>query len=228
MGSTNEFDTFILPLGRTFMNISSMAITTQQATSELEPWLDLKGMVVMVTGASSGIGREFCIDLAKSGCRIIAAARRTDRLKSLCDEINNVHTSNGHVNHNEARKVNNGVIAVAVELDVSADGPAIEDSVRKAWSAFGHIDALINNAGIRGPYRSLLDLKEEDWDRTFGTNVKGSWLVSKYVCQQMLASNQEGSIINISSIAGLNRLLPHGAVAYASSKSALNTMTKVM
>ncbi|KAK9069272.1 hypothetical protein SSX86_013388 [Deinandra increscens subsp. villosa] len=199
-----------------------MTISTQQPTNcELEPWRDLKGMVVMVTGASSGLGREFCIDLAKAGCKIIAAARRVDRLKSLCDEINN-----DHVNQTIARNL---VMAVAVELDVSADSPVIENSVKKAWRAFGRIDALINNAGIRGPYKKSLDLEEEDWDRTYRTNVRGSWLVSKYVCQHMLAFDQEGgSIINISSISGVNRMLPHGAIAYASSKSALNTMTQVM
>lgn len=73
-----------------------------------------------------------------------------------------------------------------------------------------------------------IKLLEEDWDRTFRTNARGSWLVSKYICQQMVAFNQGGSIINISSIAGANRFLPSGAIAYASSKTALNTMTKVM
>ncbi|KAL8213731.1 hypothetical protein R6Q57_003180 [Mikania cordata] len=69
-----------------------MDISTEHRTNrEPEPWRDLTGTIVMVTGASSGIGREFCIDLAKSGCRIIAAARRTDRLKSLCDQINNAN-----------------------------------------------------------------------------------------------------------------------------------------
>lgn len=73
-----------------------------------------------------------------------------------------------------------------------------------------------------------MNLAEEDWDRAFRTNVRGSWLVSKYVCQQMVARNREGSIINISSTAGLNRGHLPGALAYASSKSALNTMTKVI
>uniref|UniRef100_UPI001CB99C89 3-oxoacyl-[acyl-carrier-protein] reductase FabG-like n=1 Tax=Erigeron canadensis TaxID=72917 RepID=UPI001CB99C89 len=181
--------------------------------NQLEPWIDLKGKVVMVTGASSGIGWEFCLDLANSGCHVIAAARRTDRLKSLCDQINNK---------------NGDVLAVAVELDVSADGAVIESCVKKAWDAFGRIDALINNAGIRGPVRNPLNLSEEDWDRTFRTNVTGSWLVSKYVGQKMVASNHGGSIINISSTAGLNRGHLPGALAYATSKAALNTMTKVM
>lgn len=79
-----------------------------------------------------------------------------------------------------------------------------------------------------GPVKSALDLLEEDWDGTYGTNVRGTWLVSKYVCRRMVASNQEGSVINISSIVGVQRTYPPGGVAYASSKSALDTMTKVM
>ncbi|KVI03430.1 uncharacterized protein LOC112512762 [Cynara cardunculus var. scolymus] len=201
-----------------------MRVSTQPVAScELEPWRDLRGTIVMVTGASSGIGWEFCIDLAKAGCKIIAAARRTDRLKALCDKINNLDISDDQV-----RNENNDVQAVAVELDVSAHGPSIEASVLKAWKSFGRIDALINNAGIRGPVRYTLNLSEEDWERTFRTNVTGSWLVTKYVGLQMLAFNQGGSIINISSTAGLNRGHLPGALAYASSKSALNTMTKVM
>lgn len=101
---------------------------------DLEPWCQLDNKVVMVTGASSGLGREFCLDLAKAGCRIVAAARRVDRLKSLCDEINKPSS----------------IRAVAVELDICADGAAIESSVQKAWEAFGRIDVLINNAGVRG------------------------------------------------------------------------------
>ncbi|WMV07638.1 hypothetical protein MTR67_001023 [Solanum verrucosum] len=54
----------------------------------MESWKDLKGKVVMITGASSGIGRELCLDLVKAGCSIIAAARRIDKLKSLCNHIN--------------------------------------------------------------------------------------------------------------------------------------------
>ncbi|XP_071686636.1 uncharacterized protein [Rutidosis leptorrhynchoides] len=174
----------------------------------------------MVTGASSGLGWELCNDLAKYDCRIIAAARRTHNLKALCDKINNLDQT-------EVRN-NTNVRAVAVQLDVSADGPTIEACVKKAWDIFGRIDVLINNAGITGPLKSPLDLPEEDWDQAFKTNVRGSWLVSKYVGLQMRVHNQGGSIINISSISGVNRCLQHGAVAYASSKASLDTMTKVM
>ncbi|KAF4364607.1 hypothetical protein F8388_015298 [Cannabis sativa] len=188
---------------------------------DMEPWLDLQGKVVMVTGASSGLGRDFCVDLAKAGCRVVAAARRVDRLKSLCDEINSLALSTPSSSSGSVR-------AMAVELDVCADGPTIKKSVQRAWEAFGRIDALVNNAGIRGNVRSPLDLSEEEWNNVMKTNLTGTWLVSKYVCIQMRDKGHGGSVINISSIAGLSRGQLPGAAAYASSKAGVNTLTKVM
>ncbi|XP_076913961.1 uncharacterized protein LOC143572789 [Bidens hawaiensis] len=198
-----------------------MVSSKQKANLEPEPWRDLRGKVVMVTGASSGIGWELCIDVSKSGCRIIEAARRMDRLKALCDEIYSLEIHGCHANQSD-------ILVVAVELDVSVDSQTIQASVHKAWGAFGRIDALINNAGITGPLQISLDLSQEDWETTYKTNIRGPWLVSKYVCHRMCAFNCEGSIINISSVAGLGRVHPHRKVAYCSSKSALDTVTKVM
>lgn len=184
--------------------------------------LKLEGKVVLVTGASAGIGREFCLNLAKSGCRIIATARRIDRLCSLCDEIN------GLVSSSSSSLVSGGVRAVGIELDVCADGSTIDSSVQKAWDAFGRIDAVINNAGIRGNVKSPLDTTEEEWNSTFKTNLTGVWLVSKSVCIRMRDAKIGGSIINISSIAGLNRGHLPGSAAYSASKAAVNTLTKMM
>ncbi|GLT28010.1 hypothetical protein SLA2020_029690 [Shorea laevis] len=189
---------------------------------QLELWNDLTDKVVLVTGASSGLGREFALDLAKAGCRIIAAARRVGRLRELCDEINRLAFRSSEPESNAGRR------AVALELDVCADAATIERSVQKAWDAFGRIDALVNNAGVRGTVKTPLELSEEEWDLVFKTNLKGSWLVSKYVCIRMRDANQGGSVINISSITGLNRGQSPGAVAYASAKAGVNTMTKVM
>lgn len=179
----------------------------------MEPWKNLNGIVVMVTGASSGIGRELCLDLAKAGCSIIAAARRVDRLKSLCDEINSEGIQ----------------LAYAVELDITANGATIEVAVQIAWNTFGRIDALVNNAGVRGSLSSSLKLSEEEWNHTFNTNLRGAWLVSKYVCRRMHDAKQSGgSVINISSAAALNRAPLPGSLAYASSKTALDMITKIM
>ncbi|XP_055820031.1 uncharacterized protein LOC129888974 [Solanum dulcamara] len=181
----------------------------------MEPWNDLSGKIVMVTGASSGIGLEFCLNLAKAGCRIIAAARRVDRLKSLCEKINS--DSEGPQR------------AIAVELDVSADAATVESAVQIAWDAFGRIDVLVNNAGVRGSVCSSVELTEEEWNNTYNTNLRGAWLVSKYVCRHMSNAKQGGgSVINITSMAGLNRVVVPGTIAYASSKMALDMVTKIM
>ncbi|GMH20216.1 hypothetical protein Nepgr_022057 [Nepenthes gracilis] len=196
----------------------------EQPVGHQEPWRSLGDKVVMVTGASSGIGREFCVDLAKAGCRVIAAAHRTDLLQSLCDQINRFSSSS----HSTPIADDPAVIAIAVELDVSADGLAIEASVQKAWNAFGRIDVLINNAGLRGNVRSIFDTSEEEWNYTLKTNLTGAWLVSKFVCIRMRDVKLGGSIINISSAVGLPRGLLPGAAAYVVSKTGLNVLTKVL
>ncbi|KAL8191717.1 hypothetical protein R6Q57_028448 [Mikania cordata] len=114
-------------------------MSNQTASTQLEPWHDLTGKVVMVTGASSGLGRDFCLDLAKSGCRIVAAARRVDRLMMLCDEINRIGRAVSGAPSIDG-DVNDNVRAVAVKLDVSGKGPAIEGSVKKAWGAYRRFD----------------------------------------------------------------------------------------
>ncbi|KAJ6829446.1 uncharacterized protein M6B38_358045 [Iris pallida] len=187
----------------------------------------MEGKVVMVTGASSGIGRELCLYLAASGCRIVAAARRIDRLKSLCEEINTSAAGGSTTTNSDAM---GGVVfrAVAIELDVSNESSVIQESVRKAWDAFGRIDALVNNAGIRGGVYSPLEWSEDDWESNIKTNLTGLWLVSKHVCRLMRDAQVKASVVNISSIAGLQRGQLPGGLAYTASKAGVNAITKVM
>ncbi|KAG6595425.1 hypothetical protein SDJN03_11978, partial [Cucurbita argyrosperma subsp. sororia] len=119
----------------------------QQSPPQLEPWHNLNGKVVMVTGASAGLGREFCLDLARAGCKIIAAARRLNSLRSLCDEINRLDFSALSASSMAMESPR----AVALELDVTADGKTIEKCIKTAWDSFGFIDALVNNAGVLQP-----------------------------------------------------------------------------
>ncbi|KAJ3679027.1 hypothetical protein LUZ60_017038 [Juncus effusus] len=177
----------------------------------------MEGKVVMVTGASSGIGRDLCVYLAEHGFRVVAAARRVERLKSLCDQLNGSDSS-----------VSDSIKAKGVELDVTANDSQIEAAVKKAWLAFGHIDVLINNAGVRGGVYSPLEWPEEEWNKLINTNLTGSWLVTKHVCRLMYQAGQKGSVINISSIAGLHRGQLPGGVAYTASKAAVNAITEDM
>ncbi|KAJ4799585.1 NAD(P)-binding Rossmann-fold superfamily protein [Rhynchospora pubera] len=179
----------------------------------LPPWSLLEGKVVMVTGASSGIGRELCLDLARAGCFIVAAARRTDRLQSLCDEINGAGSA---------------LRSVPVQLDVSGSETEIENEVKKGWDAFGRINALVNNAGIRGGVHSVLEWSEDELSSIVRTNLIGLWLVTKHACIQMRSANLSGSIINISSAGGVNRGHVPGGLPYIASKGAVNFSTKVM
>ncbi|KMZ68969.1 Ketoacyl-ACP Reductase [Zostera marina] len=171
--------------------------------------------VVLVTGASTGIGREICLDLARTGCKIVAAARRLDKLNILCSEINAMENGVGDIR------------AFAVEIDLSANGNMIEASVGRAWDAFGRIDVLVNNAGIRGNVNSPTDISEEEWQYVLAVNITGTWLVSKFVCSRMMIANQKGSLINISSCSAMRGVLP-GGLHYVLSKTAVNAMCKSM
>lgn len=104
---------------------------------------ELEGKVALVTGASSGLGREFALSLSKHGANVIIAARRKQMLESLCDEINSLAVGGEDAGARSGR-------AVAIELDVSASESDIDAAVEKAWAAFGYIDVLVNNAGTRG------------------------------------------------------------------------------
>ncbi|KAE9590165.1 putative 3-oxoacyl-[acyl-carrier-protein] reductase [Lupinus albus] len=79
-----------------------------------------------------------------------------------------------------------------------------------------------------GEVKSPVDLTEEDWHKEFKTNLTGTWLVSKYVCKRMQLALQKGIVINISSIAGLNRGSLPGSASYSASKAGVNSLTKVI
>ncbi|URD93459.1 3-oxoacyl- acyl-carrier-protein reductase, partial [Musa troglodytarum] len=110
----------------------------------------------------------------------------------------------------------------------SRKSPAIEAAVHDAWNAFGRIDALVNNAGVRGGVYSAVDWSEEEWHRIMTTNLTGLWLVSKHVCIRMRDAKQKGAVINISSIAGAARGQVPGSLAYSASKAGVNSITSVM
>ncbi len=144
--------------------------------------MKLENKVVVVTGASSGIGVEIAGVLAAEGAKIVLAARSMDKLETVAADLAATGTS---------------TIVVPTDVTREADCRAL---VKATVDAFGTIDVLVNNAGD-GPPASLLDTTEEIWDRTIDVCLKGVYLMTRAVVGHML-ENRGGSIVNISSVAG--------------------------
>jgi NAD(P)-dependent dehydrogenase (short-subunit alcohol dehydrogenase family) len=162
--------------------------------------------VALVTGAGTGIGRATVLLLAQEGAKVVAQDVNPDTAQETAQLITHA-----------------GGDAVFMGGDVTSSTDA-EAMVKKAVDTYGRLDVLFNNAGIwRGG--TILDIGEDDWDRTMEVNVKGIYLVSRYAVQQMM--RQEcGSIINAASVAAL-RGSPMSA-AYNASKGAVLLLTKCM
>jgi A-factor type gamma-butyrolactone 1'-reductase (1S-forming) len=145
----------------------------------------LAGRVVLVTGASSGIGRAAATRFAAEGAKVAAASRRVDRLKELVTEI----------------EAEGGGEALAVACDVT-DEDSVRDAVAATVARFGRLDGAFNNAGGPGGQRPLHELDTGWFDLVMATNLRGPFLSMKYEIPAMLASGG-GSIVNTSSIGGL-------------------------
>lgn len=144
---------------------------------------ELNGKIAVVTGASSGLGRDAALAYAKEGANLCLLARRAEKIEDLAKEIESL-----------------GVKAIAIKCDVTKE-EEIKTAVEAIINRFGRIDILLNNAGIA--VRGGVDtLSEEDWDKSMDTNVKGIYLVSKYVIPIMKNQNY-GKVVNISSINAL-------------------------
>ncbi|MBV9065356.1 MAG: SDR family oxidoreductase [Methylobacteriaceae bacterium] len=168
---------------------------------------EVAGKHILVTGASSGLGRHFATMLAGAGAKVTLAARRTDALAGAVSEIKEA-----------------GGSAQGVRLDVTA-ADSIDMAVAEAEAGFGPIQGLLNNAGVTAT-KPALDQDERAWDSVIDTNLKGVWLVANAVARRMLAAKVAGSIVNIASILGLR---VGGAVApYAISKAGVIQMSKAL
>jgi NAD(P)-dependent dehydrogenase (short-subunit alcohol dehydrogenase family) len=167
--------------------------------------VDLSGKTALITGASSGFGWHFAKVLAANGAHVIAAARRTERLRELVAEIAAA-----------------GGSAEALTLDVT-DAAAVEAAI----AAMPKLDIVVNNAGVPSGVVAI-ELPLEEWRQTFLTNTEAVFVVAKAAAQKMVAQSASGagggSIINIASITGL-RPGP-AASAYGASKAAIIHLTE--
>jgi NAD(P)-dependent dehydrogenase (short-subunit alcohol dehydrogenase family) len=165
-----------------------------------------EGKVALVTGGTSGIGRETAILFAKRGAKVVVAGRRENEGKSTIDLI---HRAGGE--------------GIFVKTDVSR-ASEVEALVEKTVETFGGLDYAFNNAGIEGNWVPLVEQSEEDWDRTIDINLKGTWLSLKFEMQQMLKQGRSGAIVNNSSIAGF--IGSRGTATYSASKHGVLGLTK--
>ena len=164
----------------------------------------IKGKVVVITGASSGLGEATARLLSGEGATVVLGARRVERLKSLADEL----TAKGGQ-------------ALAVPTDVTRCDQ-VKRLVDAAVQKFGRIDVMINNAGLM-PHSPLERLKVDDWDRTIDVNIKGV-LYGIAAALPYMKHQKAGHIINVSSVAG-HKVTPNGAV-YCATKHAVRALSE--
>jgi NAD(P)-dependent dehydrogenase (short-subunit alcohol dehydrogenase family) len=166
---------------------------------------DLSGKHVLVTGASSGLGRHFAEVLGAAGAKTSVAARREGVLAQTVDRIRAL-----------------GGEAHGVIMDVT-DAASIERALDSAEARFGLVSVLINNAGVTVT-RAALELEERDWDLVINTNLKGVWLAAQSTARRLVRHGVGGSIVNIASILGLR--VAGGVMPYAVSKAGVIQLTK--
>ena len=131
---------------------------------------ECEGKVALVTGGTSGIGRETSILFARKGARVVVAGRREIEGKETIDLIRRA-----------------GGEGIFVRADVSR-ASEVEALVEKTVAAFGGLDYAFNNAGIEGHWVPIVEQTEEEWDQTIDINLKGTWLCLKYELRQMLTA----------------------------------------
>jgi NAD(P)-dependent dehydrogenase (short-subunit alcohol dehydrogenase family) len=163
---------------------------------------DLTGQVAIVTGASSGLGERFVRVLNAAGARVVAVARRSERLDGLASELDNV-------------------LAVTADIASTTD---VDGVVPRALEYFGRVDILVNNAGFGVPI-SAIDESVDTFRRTLEVNLVGAFHLGRLAAAPMIAQRR-GTIVNIASILGLVAAWPTPDAAYSSSKGALISLTR--
>ena len=169
--------------------------------------MDIHGKVVLVAGASSGIGEATAIMFARRGASVMLAGRREELLRAIVEKLR----GEGHA-------------AACVTCDVT-DEEQVKRMIEATCRTFGRLDYAYNNAGIMSDDVETAEVSSEEFDRVINVNLRSMFLCMKYELRQMLRQQGGGySIVNCSSIGGLIGL--PGRVAYHASKHAVLGMTK--
>ena len=167
---------------------------------------ELENKVALITGGTSGIGRDTAVRFVKAGAKVIFSGRR---------EVE------GNETLNLVRAAGGDGHFIKSDVSKSAD---VESLVQKTVEKYGRLDIAVNNAGIEGVWAPLIEQSEENWDQVQNINLKGVWLSMKYEILQMLKQGGGGAIVNMSSVAGL--IGAAGAGVYVASKHGVLGLTK--
>jgi serine 3-dehydrogenase len=168
--------------------------------------ISLQNQIVLVTGASSGIGTACAKVFAAAGAKLILAARRLERLQQLADNLNKEF----------------GTVTHLLQLDVR-DRPAVESAINNLPPDWSNIDILINNAGLSRGLDKLHEGDFQDWEEMIDTNIKGLLYLTRYVVPGMV-NRGRGHVVNIGSIAG-HQTYPGGNV-YCATKAAVKAISE--
>jgi len=160
-----------------------------------------------VTGASQGLGAEIAVALARDGCDVAVSSRRVEKLAGTLERIAEA-----------------GARGVPVELDLRSQ-PSIGRAMAQALSAFGHVDALVNNAAVT-LRRPALEVTPQEWDEVISVNLTGTFFMSQKMGRHLIAHGHAGCLISLAST--------HGMVGYAQrstygiSKAGIVQMTRML
>ena len=174
----------------------------------MKNYFDVSGKYAFVTGASSGLGRQFALCLAEQGANVAIAARRIEKLMEVKAEV-------------EAY----GVKCLALHCDVT-NSEEVRSAVEKTVEEFGRIDILINNAAA-GFATPAVDTDDETWQRVINTNVNGMFYVAREVGKVMV-KQQYGKIIDIGSFHCMVTMNGVPRSGYSTAKGAVLMMTKAL
>lgn len=166
---------------------------------------NISGKVVIITGASSGLGEATARHLAEKGARVVLAARRKDKLDALVAEL-----------------VAAGGQAVAYQTDVTSQND-VKALIQGAIDTFGRLDVLVNNAGLMA-IAPLSEGRVDEWDRMIDINIKGL-LYGVAAALPVFQQQNSGHFINIASVAGLKVFSPGGTV-YSGTKFAVRAISE--
>jgi NADP-dependent 3-hydroxy acid dehydrogenase YdfG len=165
-------------------------------------------MHVLITGATSGIGRATAIRFAEQGHSLVLTGRRQERIDALCTELQEKYS----------------IVTLGLVFDIR-DAEACQDAVDSIPESMRPIDVLINNAGLAQGLHPIHEGLTEDWDTMIDTNVKGLLYMTRLITPSMV-KRRHGHVINVGSIAG-HSVYPKGNV-YSATKYAVDALTKSM